>query len=149
MRRTKPAKPADRAARILLLASAVWLVGLGAYFALFRPPLLPEDVRFIGLSTANTALNSPGLGRWLRLVFIVLGGFIAASGFVTAYVALSLEQGASLAREALLAAAGSTGVGLMVVVNFVIGSDFHWLLIGPPLLWAAALACRWRARSPL
>lgn len=146
MRRTKPAKPTDRAARILLLASAIWLVSLGAYFALFRQPLLPEDVRFIGLSAANTALNAPEFGRWLRLVFIVLGGFIAASGFLTTYVALSLEQGASLAREALLAAAGSTGVGLMAVVNFVIGSDFRWLLIGPPLLWAAALACRWRSR---
>lgn len=149
MRRAKPARPADRAARILLRASAIWLVGLGAYFALFRPPLLPEDVRFIGLSAANTALNSLELGQWLRLILIVLGGFIAASGFLTAYVALSLEQGASLAREALLAAAGSTGVGLMAVVNFVIGSDFRWLLMGPPLLWAAALACRWRSRSPL
>lgn len=63
MRRTKPARPADRADRILLLANAIWLVGLGAYFALFRPPLLPEDVRFIGLSAANTALSSLQLGQ--------------------------------------------------------------------------------------
>jgi hypothetical protein len=72
MRRTKPAKPADRAA-----VSCYWVLsGLSAWAAYFslRPPLLPEDVRFIGLSTANTALNSPGLGRWLRLVFIVLEG---------------------------------------------------------------------------
>ena len=30
----------------MLIACGVWLVGLGLYFTILRPPLLPEDLRF-------------------------------------------------------------------------------------------------------
>ena len=42
-----------RAAMWLLTALGVWLVGLGAYFVFLRPPLLPEDPRFIGSTLAQ------------------------------------------------------------------------------------------------
>ena len=50
-----------------------------------------------------------------------------------------------------LAAAGAIGVGLMSAVNFVLHSDFRWLLLVPPLLWLGALvalAAGSRACSP-
>lgn len=37
-----------RLARALFLTCGAWLVGLGVYFIFSRPPLLPEDPRFIG-----------------------------------------------------------------------------------------------------
>ncbi len=34
----------------VFVACGLWLVGLGAYFLLMRPALLPEDLRYIGAS---------------------------------------------------------------------------------------------------
>jgi hypothetical protein len=39
----------------------------------------------------------------------------------------------------VVALSGLTSIGLMVVVNFVIESDFRWLLLVFALPWAAAL----------
>jgi len=132
-----------RLARFLLFACAAWLIGLGIYFALWRPALLPEDVRFIG-PTANAVLAFPGLSRWLHIVFTVLGGFMAATGFLTARVAGRWDREGPLREDLPLVAAGLSGVTLMSGANLMIGSDFRWLLIAPPILWATALLCRWR-----
>ena len=37
---------------IVLILAGVTLIGVGLYFILLRPPLLPEDVRYMALSTA-------------------------------------------------------------------------------------------------
>ena len=37
------------------------------------------------------------------------------------------------------ALAGVTSVGVMTIVNFVLASDFRWLLLGFLALWAAGL----------
>jgi hypothetical protein len=42
---------------------------------------------------------------------------------------------------ALVVAAGISGMGLMALTNFVIGSDFRWLLLGLTALWVASLVC--------
>jgi len=45
------------------------LVLIGSFFLTVRPPLLPEDARFMG-STAEQVVDAvPGLTRWLRRVF--------------------------------------------------------------------------------
>lgn len=131
--------PAGGPARVLLMACAVWLVGLGLYFIFVRPPLLPEDPRFMGASLEQIQAAVPGLARWLKHVFTVMGGFMAAAGLMTAAVALA----ADLRRPAVAGAvvlAGAAGVILMSAVNFSLDSDYKWLLLVPALLWAAAAA---------
>jgi hypothetical protein len=55
-------------------AGGVLLVGIGAFFVFVRPPLLPEDLRFLGRSRGEIDQFVPQLRRWLRRVFMVLGG---------------------------------------------------------------------------
>ena len=42
---------------------------------------------------------------------------------------------------AALAVAGAASVGLMSAINFLLNSDFRWLLLLPALLWLLGLAC--------
>lgn len=54
------------AAEWLVAACGVWHIGRGHYFILLRPPLLPEDVRFIGADLVGvpfleSALTAMGL----------------------------------------------------------------------------------------
>lgn len=119
----------------IFAACGIWLIGLGAYFALLRPPLLPEDPRFIGSSLAEIQAAVPGLGRWLGRVFTVMGGFMAAAGALTVFAALTPAR----APFWVLALAGLLTVGLMSAVNFAIDSDFKWPLLLPAILWLAGL----------
>lgn len=52
----------------IFIACGGWLIGLGLYFMLFRPALLPEDPRYIGRSLGEIRSALPGLGRWLSHV---------------------------------------------------------------------------------
>ena len=128
-----------RASSWVLGACGVWLVALGAYFIGLRPPLLPEDTRFMGTTLAAIQADVPGLARWLRNVFGVLGGFIAGAGVLTVYLAavvLPLRiKGASWA----IALSGLLTVVFMSATNFALHSDFRWLLLLPAVAWVAAL----------
>ena len=126
----------------------LWMVLLGAYFILLRPALLPEDPRFMGTSLEALRVAAPGLERWLGHVFNVMGGFMGAAGALTALVAWRFL--ASRAPGALLAmvVAGAFSVGLMSATNFMLHSDFRWLLLVPALLWVAGLACYLREARP-
>ena len=55
-------------ATALTIGGAILMV-LGLYFAFLRPPLLPEDARFMGTSLAQVQATLPGLSGWLRHVF--------------------------------------------------------------------------------
>ncbi len=127
------------------MGCGVWLVGLGVYFAVLRPPLLPEDARFMGASTAQIREMLPGLERWLRLVFTVMGGFMVGSGLLTLYVA---AQPTLRWRSSVLGISGAVTVGLMSAVNFGLGSDYRWLLLIPVLVWVAAFMLDRTAQSP-
>ena len=130
-------------------ACAVYQLAIGLYFAVLRPPLLPEDLRFLGTAPGALAAAAPRLEHWLHLVFIVLGGQIAAVGVLTAALALRLSQGRALGwRElTLLGGAGALSVGTMSVVNLVLQSDFRWPLIVPVAAWAVAVALATRDAS--
>ena len=65
----------------LLAACGVWLVGLGLYFIVVRPPLLPEDTRFMGSSLAQDRAALPGLAGWLQRVFTVAPALVWLAGF--------------------------------------------------------------------
>lgn len=136
-------------ARALWIACSVWLIGMGAWFALLRPAFLPEDLRFVGDGAAALSAD-PHVAAWLHAVFRVLGGFQVACGVL----ALGLARADALEglERAAALAAGAAGPGLMAWVNFSIHSDFRWILLVPVIAWSLALALdarlRWVKRLP-
>ena len=120
---------------------------VGAYFVFLRPPLLPEDARFTGAALAEVRAAVPGLPIWLRRVFWVMGGYMFATGLLTFYVAVTTFRTRVRGVAGVVALAGLTSIGSMAAVNFIIGSDFKWLLLSFALIWALALALYWVERS--
>jgi len=116
-----------------------------------RPPLLPEDLRFLGSAPGGLAAAAPRLEHWLHLVFIVLGGQMAAVGVLMAALTLRLSQGHALGWRdlTLLGGAGALSVGTMSAVNLVLQSDFRWPLIVPVAAWVVAVALAARDASRL
>lgn len=117
----------------------IWLIGLGLYFVFLRPPLLPEDFRYIGASPGAMTTALPGLGRWLHRVFTVMGGFMAGAGLLTVFVGMNASAAHEKWTAIVLALAGLFTVGTMSLTNFQLGSDFRWLLLIPSLLWFIGL----------
>ncbi|WP_235578291.1 hypothetical protein [Pseudorhodoferax sp. Leaf267] len=123
----------------MLTACGVWLVGLGFYFIVLRPPLLPEDPRFMGTTLEQIRTSVPGLEAWLQKVFTVMGGFMAGAGVLTVFVATVAMP---LRLKGVPWAVGFSGVLtvlLMSATNFALQSDFRWLLLLPALVWFAGL----------
>ncbi|MDB5890054.1 MAG: hypothetical protein JWP47_885 [Polaromonas sp.] len=108
-----------------------WMILLGVYFILLRPALLPGDSRFMGTSAEALPAAAPGLEGWLGHVFNVMGGFMVAAGTMT--ILLAWRSISRRAPGTLLAAAvaGASGVALMSATNFLLHSDFRWLLLVP------------------
>ncbi len=123
----------------MLIGCGVWLVGLGLYFIFLRPPLLPEDPRFMGTTLVQIRAAVPGLERWLERVFTVMGGFIAGAGVLTVFVAAVAMPQRLKGTSWAIALSGALTVALMSATNFVIHSDFRWLLLIPALIWLGAL----------
>jgi hypothetical protein len=123
----------------MLIACGVWLVGLGLYFIFLRPPLLPEDPRFMGTTLAQIRTAVPGLESWLQKVFTVMGGFMASAGVLTVFVATAAMPPRLKGTSWAIALAGVLTVALMSATNFALYSDFRWLLVVPALVWLAGL----------
>ena len=115
------------------------LMGMGVYFAFLRPPLLPEDVRFIGASLAQIQSAIPGFLPWVSRVFGVLGGYMFATGLLTAYLAAASFRNAKPLPTVVIAISGLASIGWMAVTNFLIDSDFKWLLLVFVLPWLVAV----------
>ena len=131
----------------LIAACGVWLIGLGLYFILLRPSLLPEDMRFIGSSLAQVQTALPGLEGWLHRVFAVMGGFIAGTGVLTVFLAWVAMPAGLKSTSWVIALTGVLTVALMSVTNFALNSDFRWLLLAPALVWLAGLVLHLASRS--
>ena len=125
-------------AAILAFGGAILMI-LGLYFGFLRPPLLPEDPRFMGTSMAQIQLSVPGLLVWLRRVFWVMGGYMFASGLLTVYVGLTSFRDRDRGAAVIVALSGLSSIGLMAAVNLMIESDFRWLILSFILPWALAL----------
>ena len=123
----------------VLALGGVILMGIGFYFIFLRPPLLPEDARYMDTTLAEIQAVTPGLARWLQKVFWVMGGYIFTVGLLTIYIAFSSFQARTRVAFPIIAIAGLSSIGWMTSVNFIINSDFKWLLLMPALVWAAAL----------
>ena len=81
---------------ILLAAAGATLVVAGLYFIVVRPPLLPEDVRYMALPAAQFDAIRPRLELWLGHVFQVMGGYVLATGVLTITLAATSFRPASL-----------------------------------------------------
>ena len=114
-------------------------MGIGLYFIFLRPPLLPEDARYMDTTLAEIQAAAPGLVRWLQKVFWVMGGYIFTAGLLTIYIAFSSFRARTRGAFSVIAFAGLSSIGWMTVVNFMIVSDFKWLLLVFALVWAVAL----------
>lgn len=123
----------------MLIACGIWLVSLGLYFIFLRPPLLPEDTRFMGSSLAQVRATVPGVEGWLQRVFIVMGGFMAGTGVLTVFVAWVAMPSHLKGTSWAIAMFGALTVALMSAINFDLHSDFRWLLLVPALVWLAGL----------
>jgi Polyketide cyclase / dehydrase and lipid transport len=128
-----------RVAPTLLIASGLIVMGIGLYFIFFRPPLLPEDVRYIGGTMESIRAGAPELAAWLGKVFLVMGGYVLATGVLTSFIGVVLFRSPLPGAWATASFAGMTSVGLMAMVNFALDSDFKWYLFALALLWTAAL----------
>lgn len=124
---------------ILLLLFGASLLAVGVYFLMLRPPLLPEDLRFLGASQAQLEAVAPRLASWLTNVFRVLGGFISATGILAIALAATSYRSHHRGAGAAAALAGSISIGLMTGVNFTIDSDFKWQLLGLATLWGCSI----------
>lgn len=125
-------------AMILALAGVI-LMGLGLYFVLLRPPLLPEDLRYMGASLSQVRDRLPGLLLWAQRVMWVTGGYVAATGLLIVYVAVTNFRARAKSAAGIVAVAGLASIGWMAIVNFVIGSDFKWLMVLFLVPWVLAL----------
>ena len=123
----------------MLTACGIWMVGLGFYFIVLRPPLLPEDLRFMGTTLARIQAAVPGLEDWLQRVFTVMGGFMAGAGVLTLFLAQTALPSRPTGASSALALSGALTVGLMSATNFALHSDFKWVLLVPALVWLAGM----------
>jgi hypothetical protein len=128
---------------ILLLLFGAYLLFMGVYFVLLRPPLLPEDLRYMGASQVQLETAAPRLTAWLTQVFRVMGGFVFATGILSIALAATLfrlhHRGVGIAATI----AGFASIALMTLVNFTIGSDFKWVLLGAASVWACSMTLFW------
>lgn len=93
----------------------------------------------MGAAPEAVRLALPGLAAWLGKVFTVMGGFMTGAGVLVTYVALRVMPRQLPGTVGALVLVGALTVGLMSAVNFALGSDFKWVLLAPPMLWAAAV----------
>ena len=104
-----PATARLRPSGKVFVVCGLWLVALGTYFLFARPALLPEDAHYIGRSFEALRSAAPGLERWLGRVFNVMGGFMIASGVLTALAAYRLLARREPGTFAALSVAGAAG----------------------------------------
>jgi hypothetical protein len=132
---------------IVLIMAGVALIGVGLYFILLRPPLLPEDIRYMALPAAQFDILRPRLELWLTQVFRVMGGYVLATGVLAVTLAATAFRAHQKGAAIGALVGGAASIGWMAAVNFMIDSDFKWVLLGMTLLWACSLVLFWFERK--
>ena len=115
------------------------LVGMGIYFIFLRPPLLPEDLRNMNTTLSIVQNNIINLTTWLQKVFWVMGGYIFTTGLLTMYVAQTSFRTRTRGAFIIVALAGITSIGSMTIVNFILQSDFKFVLLAFTIPWIVSL----------
>lgn len=111
----------------------------GLYFMFLRPPILPEDLRYMHVTLSNLQSELPGLQTWLKKVFFVMGGYIFTTGLLTTYFSLTSFKRRETGVFGLITFTGMSSLGVMIFINFLIVSDFKWVLLIFALPWVIAL----------
>jgi hypothetical protein len=122
-----------------LSAAGLILGAMGLYFMFIRPPLLPEDLHYMGTSMQTVKQHLPMLPAWLQKVFWVLGGHLFTTGLLTVFMSRTSFRTRSPGVFTVTLLAGLSSIGWMTIVNFIIGSDFMWLLLSFTVPWVVAL----------
>ena len=115
------------------------LLAMGVYFIFIRPPLLPEDLRYMKITSPMEQDKMQGLQMWLRKVFWVMGCYIFTTGLLTIFIAFTSFRTRTRGAYGIVVLSGISSIGAMTVVNFMIGSDFKWILLIFTLPWIIAL----------
>ncbi len=115
------------------------LMCMGIYFIWLRSPLLPEDLRYMETTLSVIHTDVPGLSAWLQKVFWVMGGYIFTTGLLTVFISITTFRTRARGIFGIVALAGISSIGVLTMVNFMIGSDFKWLLLAFSLPWVIAL----------
>src|SRR5450432_1524054 len=110
---------------LMVLALSLMTIAVGAYVALLRPPLLPEDVRALGVDPSSLP---PSLLAWLSLVFATWGAFITAFGVLLFGIASALRTGRTTLLRRACALALMLAFGRFLWSNLVLRSDFLWFI---------------------
>ena len=131
----------------IFVACGIWLIGLGGYFILARPPLLPEDLRYLGSDAIQVVALLPRLAPWLQNVFTVMGGFMAGCGVLLILVSVRAVPQRLQGTGMALGCAGALTVATMSWTNFALDSDFKWLLLAPAVAWLLGLVSYGIGRS--
>ncbi len=127
-------------ASTLFLSIGGLLLGLmGLYFVFLRPSLLPEDAIYIGTSLSEMHSNIPGLSTWLNKVFFVLGLDIFTTGTLIIYLAQTSFRMRMNGVFLMVLLSGLTSIGAMTAVNFILQSDFRWVLLSFTIPWFISL----------
>ncbi len=123
----------------ILATGGLILICMGVYFVLLRPPLLPEDLKYI--KTTEKIINDyvPGLPNWLQKVCWVMGGYIITSGVLIIYIAFTSFQSRTNGSFGIVVTSGISSIAMMTAVNFIIASDFRFILLCFILPWIIAL----------
>ena len=101
----------------------------------------------MGASLAQIQVAVPGLLPWLSRVFGVLAGYMFATGLLTVYVAGTGFRAGRPGATAIVAVSGLASIGWMATTNFLIDSDFKWVLLAFTLPWVVALLLTWEGGS--
>ena len=126
-------------APLFLTLGGLLLMAIGIFFILLRAPLLPEDSRYIGTSLSEIENKIPGLSAWLQKVFWVMGCYVLTTGIFTVYIAQTSFRRRVQGAFVIVFIAGVTSIGAMTIINFMLQSDFKWLLLAFTLPWCIAL----------
>ena len=122
-----------------LALGGLLLVAMGIYFVSMRPALLPEDLLYMKTTSSIVQQNIPQLSIWLQKVFWVNGGYIFTTGLLTIFIALTSFRKRTNGAFSIVLISGITSIGFMTVINFMIESDFKWVLLTFTLPWIIAL----------
>ena len=79
------------------------------------------------------------MASWLQNVFTVMGGFMAGCGVLIIFVSVRAVPQAFQGTGITLGCAGLLTVATMSWANFVLDSDFKWLLLAPAVAWLLGL----------
>ena len=123
----------------ILVFGGFLLLAIGVYFIFIRPPLLPEDLRYMQITLPMEQDKMQGLQMWLKKVFWVMGCYIFTTGLLTIFITFTSFRTRTRGVYGIVAFSGISSIGAMTVVNFMIGSDFKWILLIFILPWVIAL----------